>query len=404
MKAREYFRIESWRLLGQRFRERRLRGKGPLRILVVRPDRLGDVILSTPTFEGIKKQYPKAHLTALVQRNVLPILRGHPSVDHFLVFDPQGVHAGVRGFFRLVEEIRRRHYRIAVILQSHWKVSLAVFVARVNYRIGPLSKVHSYFLFNLGLRQRRSHVEMHEADYNLQLLRRLGARVATRKIPTQIALSSLTRQKARQWLVKQGWRPQMPLVLVHPGMGGSALNWPEDHYVGLIQALLREGKQVLLTGGLMEDPLLNRVELQLGPLKDQLITYRGSQAALELGAEVDFLAALCELAQVVVAPSTGPLHLAVALKKPVVTFYPPIRVQSAVRWGPYTEDDSQASVLVPEVYCGQENRCLGSLCNYFPCMKSLSVKMALQQVNLHLERWGTHRSPEPVSRAPASVE
>jgi heptosyltransferase-3 len=90
----------------------------------------------------------------------------------------------------------------------------------------------------------------------------------------------------------------------------------------------------------------------------------------------------------VVAPSTGPLHLAVAAGKPVVTFYPPIKVQSALRWGPYVADESRASVLVPEVYCGEDFTCRGSLCNYYPCMKSLTVAQALEQANFQLSRHG----------------
>jgi heptosyltransferase-3 len=88
----------------------------------------------------------------------------------------------------------------------------------------------------------------------------------------------------------------------------------------------------------------------------------------------------------VVAPSTGPLHIAVALKKPVVTFYPPIRVQSAIRWGPYINDDSQASLLIPEVYCGEDFKCRGNLCNYFPCMKTITVAQAVEQVGIQLAK------------------
>ena len=70
------------------------------------------------------------------------------------------------------------------MLQSQWRIALALFLASFRYRVGPLSKPHSFLFYNRGVRQRRSHVEMHEADYNLQLLRRLGIRVGTRNVPT----------------------------------------------------------------------------------------------------------------------------------------------------------------------------------------------------------------------------
>jgi heptosyltransferase-3 len=370
--------------------ERSLRGDGPLRLLVIRPDRIGDVILSSPVFELIKRHYPRAHLTVLVQESVLPILKGLKSVDHFIAFDPHGVHAGFKGFFRLVTEIRRRHFRIAIVLQTNWKVSAAVFFAGVRYRVGPLSKLHSYLFFNRGMRQKRSHVEMHETDYNLQLLRKLGARIGTRQIPTQIFIPEETQRRASEWLKQKGWDPKEALILVHPGMGGSALNWPEPHYMELIRCLVEEGRQVLVSGGPMENALLDRIELSLTQVpaseKTKVIFYRSRPHNSPTGETVDFLAALCSFSQLVIAPSTGPLHIAVALRKPVVTFYPPIRVQSAVRWGPYIEEESQASILVPEVYCGQERECLGKVCNYFPCMKSLTVKQTLNEIHSQLAK------------------
>lgn len=180
--------------------------------------------------------------------------------------------------------------------------------------------------------------------------------------------------------------PDQPLIVVHPGMGGSALNWPETHYIEFIRALLKEGKQVLLTGGPTEVSLLNRIGDALGPLKEKAIFFSNNDPAGGVAGTLQFFAGLISHASLVVAPSTGPLHLAVALDRPVLTFYPPIRVQSAIRWGPYLKDESRASVLVPDVYCGQDFKCLGNLCNYFPCMKSLTVTEALDQTGKQLDR------------------
>lgn len=355
-------------------------GSRMLRILVVRPDRIGDVILSTPVFEVIKRHYPNSKLTVLVRAGVAPLLDGLNSVDEVMIYDPEGTHAGFRGWVRLLREIRIKRFRIAVVLQSSFATAAAIFFGRVRYRIGPLSKVHSFLFFNRGVRQARSQVEMHEADYNLQLLRKLGIRVGTRNVLTEISISEQTREAAKKFLEQGGWSADQPLIAVHPGMGGSALNWPETHYMDLVRALLREGRKVLVTGGAAEAALLQRISESLGPLREKLIVYAAGPDR-----SVDFLAGLMSWAQVVVAPSTGPLHMAVALKRSIVAFYPPIRVQSAIRWGPYLREEKQASVLVPEVYCGEEFKCRGNLCNYFPCMKTITVAEALEKVNSQLK-------------------
>src|SRR5690349_6823105 len=91
----------------------------PNKIIVVRPDRLGDVILSTPVFEALKRHYPESNLKVLVQENVVPVLNGLSSINGFLVFDPNGKHSGFKGFFRLYSEIRKERFDIAVVLNSH---------------------------------------------------------------------------------------------------------------------------------------------------------------------------------------------------------------------------------------------------------------------------------------------
>lgn len=357
-----------------------------LEILVVRADRIGDVILSTPVIEVLKNHYPQSRLTLMVREPIVPLVRGIPGVDDVMVYDPTGRHAGLGGLFNLVSDVRGRGFRIAIMLQSQWKIAAALYGAGVRYRVGPLSKIHSYLFYNRGVRQRRSHVEMHEADYNLQLLRRLGVRVGSRAYSSQVALSDGAREKARAWLVAQGATPgESSLIAVHPGMGGSALNWPESHFVELIRALSKEGKQVLVTGGPTDAEGMSRIRtaLEAAPMPPAT---RPIFFLADTVTSIDLLVGIYSHVSVVVAPSTGPLHLAVALDKPVIAFYPPIRVQSAIRWGPYRKDDSKSSVLVPEVYCGQDFECLGNKCNYFPCMKSISVTQALGEVRRHLQR------------------
>src|SRR5262249_5254473 len=155
-------------------------------------------------------------------------------VDEVILFEPEKRHAGFRGFLRLMRDVRAHDFRISVVLQSNLKIAAAMFFANIRYRVGPLSKLHSYFFYNRGVRQHRSHVEMHETDYNLQLVRRLGIRVSSRRIPVRVSLDAESRQAATDWLKQRGWKEDVPLVVVHPGMGGSALNWPESHYVEFI--------------------------------------------------------------------------------------------------------------------------------------------------------------------------
>lgn len=344
---------------------------------MVRADRIGDVILSTPVLEVLRRHFPKSHISVLVQEPVAPLMRALPHVDEVIIYEPMGRHLGFKGFFVLLKELKGRKFETAIILQSQFKIGWVLLLSRIRQRVGPLSKLYSYFFYNRGVRQKRSLVEMHETDYNLQLLRRIGIRTLGRVSVPQVFLSESVCEQALQWLTERGWREGSRLVVIHPGMGGSALNWPENHYQELAKSLLEEGLWVVVSGGVMDRPLVAAFEKSTHSwpqeLRARLLFFNSSDP-------IDHLGGLFSWAQVVVAPSTGPLHLANALKIPTVSFYPPIRVQSALRWGPYVSDDRRVGILVPDVYCGEDFKCRGAVCNYYPCMKTITVEQAFEEV------------------------
>jgi ADP-heptose:LPS heptosyltransferase len=83
--------------------------------------------------------------------------------------------------------------------------------------------------------------------------------------------------------------------------------------------------------------------------------------APEPGDAIDVVAALYARMSVVIAPSTGPLHVAAAVGTPVVGLYPNLRVQSPARWGPYVADPSRAAVLMPAVDCVADPHCMQAI-------------------------------------------
>lgn len=354
-----------------------------LKILVVRPDKIGDVVLSTPVLEALKKHNSNSEIHLLVRDSVAPVVEHSPYVSKILHYRPGSLHKGTGGALKLAGEIRKERYDIAVVLQVNFQVSVAVLASGIRYRVGPYSKWYSFLFFNRGKRQNRSAVEMHEADYNLMLLRRLGIRVPSRKYEPNITVDADAKERMRKFVRAEGLAEQQPFVVIHPGMGGSALNWPEGYYVELLQRIASRGVHVFVTGSIGEKRLVERVVASAKEHKSDLPihSFLGPNSPSGLADMI----ALLSLAQVVVAPSTGPLHIATALGKRTVSFYPPVKVQSALRWGPYGSDESKHSVLVPDALCGQDFKCAGKKCHFYFCMERLSVEEALQNVMLQLE-------------------
>jgi ADP-heptose:LPS heptosyltransferase len=192
--------------------------------------------------------------------------------------------------------------------------------------------------------------------------------------------------------VEKGLSKKYKTIAIHPGMSGSALNWPEQHYIALGRQLVRR-YNILITGGPGEEALVDRV--YQGISKNQSHVPDQPMFSKFLGVKgLEEMIAIIDQCDGLVAASTGPMHLAVALGKKVITVFSPIRVQSAVRWGPYgvscgsnlgVSPDNQCSILVPDVNCAEDFKCALAACIYYPCMPRISVEDAEAQVLSLLE-------------------
>ena len=356
------------------------------RIFLVRTDKIGDVILTTPAIAALRKKLPDAYLVGVVSSVAAEIYLSNPHLNEVVVLDPKE-YSGILGFIRFVSRLRELKCTKAVVFQTKFSVAFALWLSGAKARIGPWSKWWSWLFFNFGRRQSRSAVEMHEADYNIQLLRDFGITVAETREKTYLQVKDEMRREATRFFVEKGLSKKFKTVAIHPGMAGSALNWPESHYINLGRQLAKK-YNLIITGGPQEAPLVERVFQGIGrnqkfqPDNPVFTKYVGEKGLAELIAILD----LCDG---IVAPSTGPMHLAVALGKKVITVFSPIKVQSAIRWGPYgvangtnlgISPQDQASVLVPDVNCAEDFRCALSACIYYPCMPRISVEDVLTQL------------------------
>ncbi|MCM0605431.1 MAG: glycosyltransferase family 9 protein [Xanthomonadaceae bacterium] len=333
------------------------------RILVVRPDRLGDVVLSLPALTALKSQHPNAQITFAVQSWIAEGLESQLKGIEILKI-PHG-----RREWR--ELIQSKHFDAAVVLQSKLGITLGIWRAGIPLRVGPVSKLHTWFLFNERIRQNRSRVEKHEAEYNLELMKPLGVEALEAILP-KFTPSAEAKFSVNKW--KENNDILSRYVVIHPGMGGSAENWPVAQYQKLVRDLTDVGVKVVLSYGGNELKLVNKIK---GSTNAIIFGEQDPRSLSELGA-------LFTGAQCVVAPSTGPLHWATLFGVPVVSFYPTIRVQSAKRWGPLVSLDKK-TVFVPDVTCRAIYRCNGAKCPDYPCMQKIPAQPVLNAVIKYYE-------------------
>lgn len=330
------------------------------RILVIRTDRLGDVILTLPMLPLLREWYPASHLVMMLNRYTGEIVRGNPSLDAIIWDDVDGRPAPAR---MLLEQIRAHQFNTVFVVHPTPRLAWLVARAGIRDRIGSGYRAYS-FLFNRRIFEHRKDARFHELEYNLRMLRALRPEFTAEGVEPRfdVRIPPEARSTVRELLGPAV--SEHPLIILHPGSGGSAKDWPAESFAQLAATIAARGKfRLAVTGGKGEEALVRRI----GEAGRTELVFAGSLSLTEL-------AALCAEARVVVANSTGPLHLAAAVGTRVVGLYPQITGLSPARWGPYTQHKRVFVPDMPADCCDCQD---GSPC---ACMASISVDHVWQAV------------------------
>jgi ADP-heptose:LPS heptosyltransferase len=320
--------------------------------IVVRTDRIGDLILSLPVAEAIKQGDPGAEVYYVTSPRTSEIARACPFVDGVIEYDEST--GGIGPVFDLARAVRALGPETALVLRPTLRVSLALALAGVPRRVGTAYRYYS-FLFTRTVREHRKFAEQHEAQYNLSCLRAVldvGDGTYTPVIKMDAAAGGFAREA-----IKERDLEHKRFVIVHPGSGGSARNLTPKSYARLADIIeSRFALRILVTAG--KDEL---------PLVDELDSHRSRESLRLTGIpRLLDLAAVIAQARLFVSGSTGPMHLAAAMGTPTLSFFSPVRSCSPRRWGPMGD---AVTILMPPV--PECPTCKDDTCEYFDCMEMI---------------------------------
>ncbi len=298
----------------------------PQRILIIRTDRMGDVLLSTPVLTAIKKTWPRSHTTMMIAPYTQDVISGHPDLDEILIDDNKGEHQGIKGLFKLVRLIKSKNFDTALVLHPSTRLAILCWLAGIPNRVGTGYRSYS-LLFNTRIMQHRKKSGRHELELNLDLVKVIGANIED--IEFKFNIPEKAEQRVQK-LLEQNNIKDKPYVVIHPGSGGSALDWPIDNFAELAKQLIKiHNIPVVITGSASESPLAETIAQKA----TDVIRFDGQL-------DIKELACALKHAAIVTANSTGPLHLAVATGSNVVGLYCTLQACHPNRWGPYNQLDS----------------------------------------------------------------
>ena len=286
------------------------------RVLVVMMSAVGDAVHVLPVLHAIRRVAPQAKVTWVLQPGPATLVRGHPCVDDIVLFDRT---AGVRGFLDVRRALATRPADVVLNLQVYFKAGIITTFTKAPVKLGfdRARARDGNWLFTTH--RIPPHAPQHVQDQYFEFSDWLGAP----RDPVTWGLGPWNDEE-RAWqreFVARFARPIVPIVVA---TSKAEKDWAPERWAAVCDALWHDfGLQPVLVGGTSpREKAAEAVILERTSVKP----------ATALGSGLRRLAAIIDASTLVLSPDTGPLHLTVALRKPVVSL---IGYSNPKRVGPY---------------------------------------------------------------------
>jgi len=340
------------------------------RILAVRLDNLGDVLVTTPALHAIKASLPHARLTLLASPVGAQVARLNPDIDDLIVYEAPWMDP----WHKLPQDSQREQKMIAAIQESHFDGAIIF----TSFHQSSLPAAYFCYLADIPLRvaasidgpgslltTRHKHPErmMHEVQRGLDLVSSIG--LETDDLDLVLRVPENARRQLAALLYEHAIDLSRPLVVVHPGCSMPARTYPWEMYAQVVDLLVeRLGATVALTGAMDEQALVDRVLVRL--------RRHTRRATLALAGALSFeqFCALIEAADLTITNNTGPMHISAAVKTPVIALF--ALTNPPEQWSPWRVPHRQ---LYHDVAC---RICYSRVCPYgHECLRLVSPKMVI---------------------------
>ncbi|MDP6642290.1 MAG: glycosyltransferase family 9 protein [Candidatus Nanoarchaeia archaeon] len=275
------------------------------KILVIRLDHIGDVIVSVPALRALRKSYPNASITIMVRSLTKELLENCPYVDEVLVYDPLW-YRGKKTFslskhIKFFKNIRKRNFDLAIDLRGELRNIVVAYLCNSRYRLAYDVKGGDFLLTHVG----RYDDKLHIIDRNLNLLKTIGINSKDRK------LELFTTNKEKKFIDNLLKKNKIKnFVILHPGSGG-LLKLYDNKKFAKIGDYLSKKYNVILTGSNNESWMTEEIKNNM------------NSNVLDLTGELDLLqlTELIKRAKLFVSTDSGPMHIAKAVNTKLISLF-----------------------------------------------------------------------------------
>ncbi len=360
---------------------------GPARILLLRPDHLGDLILTTPILQALKDHAPDVQITMMIGPWSSEIVARHPALDRLLTCAfpgfqraPQSALAPYKLLFSTAQQLRRGRYDLAINLRpDFWWGAALLYLAgiprRVGYALQPGQPFLSHALpFPPAEHAAVSNLRLASAGLLALGYEPLAEPFTPENYPARFTPNAEERAWANARLRAEGIEEDTPLLVIPPGSGGAVKLWRSEAWAdcaNTLRARLTSPRQarILLTGSPGERALVEEIAHGIP-----------EGATIVTDASIGQLAALLERANCVLTVDNGPGHIAVTQETPSVHLFGPTDPRIFGPWGKSERHiilaSKQRCASCPAIPCGRLDWTPEELPAH-PCVRVISEEQVL---------------------------
>jgi len=328
----------------------------PRRILIIKPSAIGDVVHALPVLNLLRLRWPQSHISWLITPACAGILQGHPQIDELISFDRKGLAKSwrslstAREMFRFSRSLREHQFDLVIDLQGLFRSGLMAWETRAAIRVGSTDSREFGGIFHTHLAKlpRLQTGSLHAVGRYLTVAEFLG--LGRDPVKFIFPTDDQDRQYIQQLLGDTG-----RFAVILPLTPWPTKRWPVEKFAALVEPLREKfGLQTVLAGG--------ADAMEVAGSIPGVINLAGKTSLRQI-------VALLERADLVIANDTGPMHIAAALGRPLVTMFGPT---NPVFTGPYQRMESVIKVDIP---CSP---CFSRKCSHQSCLRWLEVEAVLE--------------------------
>lgn len=320
-----------------------------MKIVIRAPNWIGDAVLAYPLLESLNKNFPRAQIWIAAKPWVKDLFISFRFIEGIIPLSP---HNDIMSLRDSARKIKSHNFDVGLVLPNSFSAALLFYLAKIPQRWG-YQRDGRGLLLTKGVAPWSKENTIHQVHYYLELLKKLGYQAHAPEL--KLPLTSQEKKEARNFLRSLNTDQGKPLIILHPGASyGPSKRWPVQKYAQLAAFFQeREGATILIVGAPDEESVAESVS--------SLLTKKPLNLAGKTS--LRFLAGLISQAALFISNDSGPMHMANALRIPVVALFGPTDPRQT---GPFHQPASVIQKKAPcwpcsYRECPYDHRCMISI-------------------------------------------